>query len=181
MDNFNLTSYYRKQYLIEAEGEEKVRTESLISSLSNSIPEETPIKDFAVAVGSILKDSYGKHNFNSFMDTLHAELGMESLNEQLNTSSPEELEKELESMFQKYNPTITVGKYLGDRDDSDPLKGMGYVKIYFPRNEYFEKGEWDKMVGMVDSKEFKNFKEYNTSEYSDPGEQASIKFDFKLQ
>ena len=180
MDNFNLTSFFRNQYLNEAEGEEKVRIESLISSLSNSIPEETPVKDFAVAVGAILKDDYGKQNFNSFMDTLHAELGMESLNEQLNTSSPEELEKELESMFQKYNPTITVGKYLGDRDDSDPLKGMGFGKISFPRDEYFDKGEWDEMVGMIDGKGFENIEARNTSEFSDPGDQATIKFNYRL-
>ena len=181
MDNFNLTSYFRNQYLNEAEGEEKIIRESLISSISDSIPEETSVKDFAIAVGAILKDSYGKQNFNSFMDTLHAELGMESLNEQLNTSSPEKLEAELKSKFQKYNPSIRVGKYSEGRDDSDPLKDMGFVKISFPRDEYFEKGEWDKMVGMVNSKEFKNFEAYNTSEFSDPGEQASIKFDFKLQ
>ena len=180
MDNFNLTSYFRNQYLNEAEGEEKVRIESLISSLKTTVPEGTEPEDFAVAVGAVLKDDYGKQNFNSFMNTLHAELGMESLNEQLNTSSPEELEKELESMFQKYNPTIRVGKYLGDRDDSNPLKDMGFVKISFPRNEYFEKSEWDKMVGMVNSKEFKNFEDHNTSEFSDPGDQATIKFNYKL-
>ena len=38
--------------------------------------------DFAKAVAIILKDEYGAHNFNPFMEVLHAELGIdESLNE----------------------------------------------------------------------------------------------------
>lgn len=46
------------------------------------VDESLSYKDFALAVATILKDEYGAHNFNPFMEVLHAELGMdESLNE----------------------------------------------------------------------------------------------------
>ena len=31
---------------------------------------------FALAVGKILKDEYGKHNFKAFMEVLHKDLGI---------------------------------------------------------------------------------------------------------
>lgn len=111
MDNFNLTSYFRNQYLNEAEGEEKVRIESLISSLKTTVPEGTEPEDFAVAVGAVLKDDYGKQNFNSFMDTLHAELGMESLKE--------------ESSFDLENKELS-------NDIKDEFKIDNYVTMFTP-------------------------------------------------
>ena len=33
-------------------------------------------KDFALAIGKILRDDYGKHNFEPFMKVLHKDLGM---------------------------------------------------------------------------------------------------------
>ena len=47
-----------------------------------SIDDSMSYSDFAKAVAIILKDEYGAHNFNPFMEVLHAELGIdESLNE----------------------------------------------------------------------------------------------------
>ena len=52
-----------------------------------SIDPSLSVKDFALAVGKILKgeagtEGYGSFNFGEFMEVLHAELGMEeSLNE----------------------------------------------------------------------------------------------------
>jgi hypothetical protein len=122
MDNFNLTSFFRNQYLNEAEGEEKVRIESLISSLKTTVPEGTEPEDFAVAVGAVLKDDYGKQNFNSFMNTLHAELGMESLEEELSYDlDNKELSQSLEDEFgidnyvTMYSPTM--GKIIFKVDD----------------------------------------------------------------
>ena len=47
-----------------------------------SVDDSLSYKDFALAVAAILKDEYGSHNFDPFMEVLHAELGMnESLNE----------------------------------------------------------------------------------------------------
>jgi len=48
----------------------------------SSVDDSLSYKDFALAVAAILKDEYGSHNFNPFMEILHAELGMnESVNE----------------------------------------------------------------------------------------------------
>lgn len=178
MDNFNLTSFFRDQYLKEVEKSEPT---SLSKKVLDVVEEETPVKEFAVAVAEVLKEGYGSRNFSSFMEVLHKELGMnESLSEQQLNESPEKLEAELESMFKEYNPTITVGEYAGGRPDSDPLKGMGFAKIAFRKDEYFDKDEWEKMVGMIDGKEFENIKANNTSEFSDPGDRATIRFDYKL-
>tara|TARA_R110001599_G_scaffold120178_1_gene291154 strand:- start:296 stop:817 length:522 start_codon:yes stop_codon:yes gene_type:complete len=78
MDNFNLTSYYRKQYLIEAEGEEDIP--SMGENIASLLPDSYPIKDFAVAVGEVLGSEYGSHNYEEFMKTLHAGLGMNTNN-----------------------------------------------------------------------------------------------------
>jgi hypothetical protein len=40
------------------------------------IDDSMSYKDFALAVGKILRDEYGKHNFDSFMKVLHKDLGM---------------------------------------------------------------------------------------------------------
>lgn len=145
MDNFNLTSYYRKQYLIEAEGEEKLTKESLITSISNSIPEDTSVKDFAVAVGAILKDSYGKQNFNSFMDTLHTELGMESLkeessfdleNKELSNAIKDEFE--IDNYITMFTPDMGKVRFETDdiRDEFEQIKkflegkGLTITKSY---------------------------------------------------
>jgi len=53
----------------------------------DTIDPNLSVKDFALAVGKILKgeagtEGYGSFNFSEFMEVLHAELGMEeSLNE----------------------------------------------------------------------------------------------------
>jgi len=69
---FDTTKWFKQQYL----------QEDLTQDLGNAIPENTGYAEFAKAVARILKDEYGSHNFEKFMDVLHAELGMgESLNE----------------------------------------------------------------------------------------------------
>jgi len=40
------------------------------------VDESLSYSDFAKAVATILKDEYGAHNFNPFMEVLHAELGI---------------------------------------------------------------------------------------------------------
>ena len=100
MDNFNLTSYYRKKYLIEAEGEEDIP--SMGKNIASLLPDSYPIKDFAVAVGEVLGSEYGSHNYEEFMKILHAGLGMdESLNEE-------------ETKLSTYKLTLTL---------SDPYEG----------------------------------------------------------
>ena len=52
--------------------------------LSSAVPEDTSYKDFAKAVAKMLREDYGEHNFEPFMEVLHAELGMnESLTEEM--------------------------------------------------------------------------------------------------
>jgi len=40
------------------------------------IDDSMSYKDFALAIGKILRDDYGKHNFEPFMKVLHKDLGM---------------------------------------------------------------------------------------------------------
>jgi hypothetical protein len=105
MDNFNAHKWFKTQYLKEsddpkigaeleagmfgtgvAEGEGGgSKSQQLSMAINNAmikIDDSMSYKDFAVAVGIILKEEYGTHNFGKFMEVLHAELGMEeSLNE----------------------------------------------------------------------------------------------------
>lgn len=43
-------------------------------SITISIPENTSVTDFAIAVANVLKEDYGNHNFSLFIETLEAEL-----------------------------------------------------------------------------------------------------------
>lgn len=40
------------------------------------IDDSMSYKDFALAVGKILKEEYGKHTFEGFMEVLHKDLGI---------------------------------------------------------------------------------------------------------
>ena len=91
---FDTTKWFKQQYL----------KESLAQDLSNAIPEDTGYQEFAKAIARILKDEYGSHNFEKFMEVLHAELGMnKSLNE-TETSDIETIDFEYtdrEGLFRK--------------------------------------------------------------------------------
>jgi len=59
----------------------------IYSALDAAIPEDTNIHSFAKAVAHFLKEEYGSHNVGPFMDTLHAELGIEeNVNEEVKKS-----------------------------------------------------------------------------------------------
>lgn len=58
--------------------------------LSRAVPEDTSYEDFAKAVAKLLKEAYGTHNFKPFMETLHAELG---INETIKESQESNIEK----------------------------------------------------------------------------------------
>ena len=53
------------------------------------VDESLSYKDFAIGVAAVLKDEYGSHNFNPFMEVLHAELGLgdDSQNDELDIIS----------------------------------------------------------------------------------------------
>ena len=83
MDNFNIHSWKKNQYLNEAGlGSSQAQTlANLINDAIMQVDESLSYRDFAVAVAIILKEEYGSHNFNPFMEILHSELGMnESVN-----------------------------------------------------------------------------------------------------
>ena len=84
MKQFNSNKWFKNQYLQEANlNEEKADLAAkAINQAIAGVDESLGYSDFAKAVATILKDEYGTHNFNPFMEVLHAELGIEeSLNE----------------------------------------------------------------------------------------------------
>ena len=84
MNQFNTNQWFKNQYLQEAnlnESKADLAAKAIDQAIAE-VDESLSFKDFALAVAKILKDEYGAHNFNPFMEVLHAELGMEeSLNE----------------------------------------------------------------------------------------------------
>lgn len=89
MSQFNTNKWFKNQYLKEA-GLNESKADSVAKAMDDAIDTIDPslsVKDFALAVGKILKgeagtEGYGSFNFAEFMKVLHAELGMEeSLNE----------------------------------------------------------------------------------------------------
>ena len=89
MSQFNTGKWFKNQYLKEA-GLNESKADSVAKAMDDAIASVDPnlsVKDFALAVGKILKgeagtEGYGSFNFSEFMKVLHAELGMEeSLNE----------------------------------------------------------------------------------------------------
>ena len=58
---------------------ESKKSEALAKEMNKSmikIDDSMSYEDFALAVGQILRDEYGQHNFKAFMKVLHKDLGM---------------------------------------------------------------------------------------------------------
>ena len=58
---------------------ESKESDALAKAINKSmikIDDSMSYKDFALAVGKILKDEYGQHNFGPFMEVLHKDLGI---------------------------------------------------------------------------------------------------------
>ena len=90
MSQFDQSKWRKNQLLQEAGLLESIADQAAkaIDTAIASVDESLSYKDFALAVAKILKDEYGAHNFNKFMEILHAELGInESLNEAKELSS----------------------------------------------------------------------------------------------
>ena len=61
-------------YIVESK-----ESDALANAINKSmikIDDSMSYKDFALAVGKILKDEYGSHNFGPFMEVLHKDLGI---------------------------------------------------------------------------------------------------------
>jgi hypothetical protein len=101
MEDFNITGWFRDQYLTEA-GEKPTPQKtlaSLISTAISQVDESLSYKELAIAISIILKEEYGGHNFTPFMEVLHAELGMDesTLNEEYTNGN--ELGEEFSKKF----------------------------------------------------------------------------------
>jgi hypothetical protein len=78
MKQFNSNQWFKNQYLQEAnlnENKADLAAKAIDQAIAG-VDESLGYSDFAKAVATILKDEYGAHNFNPFMEVLHAELGI---------------------------------------------------------------------------------------------------------
>jgi len=105
MSDFNIHAWKKNQYLAEA-GLGSSQAQSLANLINDAImqvDESLSYRDFAIAVGIVLKEEYGSHNFGKFMEVLHAELGIEeSVNENEDLSSLDEFLKS----FKRYDAYV---------------------------------------------------------------------------
>lgn len=62
------------EFLSESKKSDKLAKE--IDKSMIKIDDSMSHQDFALAVGKILKDEYGSHNFGPFMEILHKDLGI---------------------------------------------------------------------------------------------------------
>jgi len=114
MSDFNISSWKKNQYLAEAGlGSSQAQTlANLINDAIMQVDESLSYRDFAIAVAIILKEEYGSHNFEKFMEVLHAELGIsESLNENEDLSSLEDFLKYFKSYDAYYEYIDDGGQY----------------------------------------------------------------------
>jgi len=185
MSDFNISSWKKNQYLAEA-GLGSSQAQSLANLINDAImqvDESLSYRDFAIAVGIVLKEEYGSHNFGKFMEVLHAELGInEGLIKEFGEykDAQDELNKELSKEFSSARPYISLGMYAGGRPDSDPLKDKGYGDITFRINGELSDQEWNKALKWVESKGWEVTDESNWYDY-EPGERywyPKIKFQF---
>ena len=114
MSDFNIHVWKKNQYLAEA-GFGSSQAQSLAKLIDNAImqvDESLSYRDFAIAVGIILKEEYGSHNFKPFMDVLYAELGIEeSLNENEDLSPLDKFLKYFKSYDAYYEYIDDGGQY----------------------------------------------------------------------
>jgi len=114
MSDFNIHVWKKNQYLAEA-GLGSSQAQSLAKLIDNAImqvDESLSYRDFAIAVGIILKEEYGSHNFKPFMDVLYAELGIEeSLNENEDLSPLDKFLKYFKSYDAYYEYIDDGGQY----------------------------------------------------------------------
>jgi len=185
MSDFNIHAWKKNQYLAEA-GLGSSQAQSLANLINDAImkvDESLSYRDFAIAVGIVLKEEYGSHNFGKFMEVLHAELGInEGLIKEFGEykDAQDELNKELSKEFSSARPYISLGMYAGGRPDSDPLKDKGYGDITFRINGELSDQEWNKALKWVESKGWEVTDESNWYDY-EPGERywyPKIKFQF---
>jgi hypothetical protein len=65
---------YKEEFLNESKKSDSLAKE--IEKAMSKIDDSMSYEDFALAVGKILKEEYGSHNFGPFMKVLHKDLGI---------------------------------------------------------------------------------------------------------
>ena len=98
-------------------------------------------------------------------------------------SQEEKFKQELDSMFKDYRPFISLGKYAGERPDSDPLKGKGFGSLDFVVPRELPPNEFTKALDWVKSKGFEVKSQSNEYEVEYDGDRAyypKIKFHFDV-
>lgn len=127
--SFNVHKWNKQRYLAEANIHE-----SLAQEINKILPESLGYKEFAKAVATILKDEYGSHNFDPFIEVLHTELGIKPLSES-ETSDIEIIDLEYtdrEGLFRKarvYYKDSSMDSFFGTQFN-DLLKDLGINKEF---------------------------------------------------
>jgi hypothetical protein len=128
---FDTNKWFKQKYLSEAG---IILESELVKALNQAIPDNTGYKEFAKAVATILKDEYGSQNFSPFMEVLHTELGIKSLNE-VETSDIETIDFEYtdnEGLFRKarvYYKDGSMDSFFGDQFNKF-LKNLGITQEF---------------------------------------------------
>lgn len=106
----------------------------LINKAIDQIDPNLNYKDFAQAIAIIIKDEYGSHNLNPFMDELHAYLGMSEVKEGANDNL------EVEISYTNYGKLYAI-KFNGEKQrGEDGQKAIKYLEntanMKLPSNGY---------------------------------------------
>jgi len=123
MSDFNIHAWKKNQYLTEA-GLSSSQAQSLANLIDDAImqvDESLSYRDFAIAVGIVLKEEYGSHNFGKFMEVLHAELGIkESVNELFD--QPDEDLSSLDDFLKYFKSYDAYYEYIDDGGQYESAK-----------------------------------------------------------
>jgi|9_EtaG_2_1085328.scaffolds.fasta_scaffold28748_2 hypothetical protein len=98
-------------------------------------------------------------------------------------SQEEKFKQELDLMFKDYRPFISLGKYAGERPDSDPLKGKGFGSIEFVVPTELPPNEFKRALDWAESKGFEiksQSNEYEVEFDRDRSYYPKIKFHFDV-
>ena len=151
MSEFNIHAWKKNQYLAEA-GLGSSQAQSLARLINDAIvqvDDTLSYRDFAIAVGIVLKEEYGSHNFEKFMDVLHAELGIkESLNENFDNTLGEEFEDEFG--FRAYADSSRISIMHRDDIDKDLFEKM--IQWVESKGYKVDKGQSDNMFDWDDDR-----------------------------
>lgn len=156
-----------------------------INSAIMSIDDSMHYGVFAKAVGKILKDEYGSHNFDPFMKVLHAELGMEeSVSEMDTTHEYAQKESELKDQVVKASGVdssdIVVGMKALSSSSLKTEKGRGFVR--FNINDTVDPTAFEQVINLLKAKGYTVTKKSNFYDV-EPGERSwhpTIDFEFDI-